>query len=172
MLLDTEIFLVVAKNCLMSKKVEAFAPIVNCFATAMPSIVRFICADAEVGLAKIAFVTIPLVAAGKVKTSGNLPKVPCVKAAEAKVAVEVTNWNKVVLGTAVTTKIPSVPVVPELTETMSPIANPCAEEVVTVATLLFIALLDNAPPTVTPVLKIAEAFGVTEAELTFAFVFT
>ena len=62
----TEIFLVVAKNCLMSIKVEAFAATVNCSATETLSIVRFTCALLAVGLANTALVTNPLVEAAKV----------------------------------------------------------------------------------------------------------
>jgi hypothetical protein len=62
----TEIFLVVAKYCLMSRNNEAFAAMVNCSATETLSIVRFTCAALDVGLANTALVTIPSVALANV----------------------------------------------------------------------------------------------------------
>jgi len=62
----TEIFLVVAKNCLISIKVEAFAEIDSCFATEILSIVKLTVALLAVGFEKTALVTIPLVEAARV----------------------------------------------------------------------------------------------------------
>lgn len=90
----------------------------------MPSIVAKIKASLAVGFVTIKSVAIALVEAGTVKLSGNLAKQPCEIAAEAKVVVEVIKVNIEVVGTAVTVNTPSVPVVPVLTLTISPMARP------------------------------------------------
>ena len=88
-----------------------------------------------------------------------------------KLAAEL-NVNVVVDGTDVTTAaVTSLPVVPVLTQTISPIAKPCAAPVVMIATLFTTAWLASDPP-VDVVLNTADALGVTDADVMFAAVLT
>jgi hypothetical protein len=125
-----------------------------------------------VGLLTVILVTIAVVDAATVYKSGALAKAPCVIAVDARVVVDDRNVKIDAEGIEVTTQVPLIPVLPLLTTTMSPIANPWAADVETIAVELTIATLEIEPPTVTPELKIAEPLGVTDADEIFAFVTT
>jgi hypothetical protein len=148
----------------MSINVDELPEILNCLTTATPSITSDAVIALADGFAITAFVTIAVVDDGTVYTTGASPKAPCETAADASVWVVDRKVKIDADGTDVTTQVPSVPVVPVLTRTISPIAKPCAADVEIMAVKLVIAWLEIAPPIVTPELKIAEPLGVTEAE--------